>query len=207
MLIRPMPHTKPQALRGLKLLVFISLTLALPGRSNELLPSFLPSVKAVEDLVLPLGDSDGKPMLKFLCGRAHLERKSIGFLKIGILPQLVLEDVEVIIMKSRDSLTWARALSDFFMSNPELSRAVIKNIRMRVSGHDGFVSAARGGFNDKTQEFLLEDVDYKYGTNALGRCSKVVVHLQGPNAGRLLLKETPTRIIKISDEGFAPTAN
>jgi hypothetical protein len=102
---------------------------------------------------------------------------------------------------------WARELSEFFVSNPAISRALIENVRICVSGRDEFVGAERGNFDEKTQTLLLENVDYKYSANEVVRSSRVVVHLQGPNAGRLSLAETPNRIIEISNEGFSPPAN
>ena len=191
---------------GWLVIVFLAILVA-TNRANEPLPGFLPSVKVVKDLVLPLGDAGGKPVLKFLCGRAHIERKSVGFLKIGFLPQLVLEDVEVRVVNSPTSASWAGELNSFLVSNTALSGAVIRNFGIRVSERDGFVRAAKARFDQKAQVLILEMLEVQCAVLDTLRGAKGVIYLQGPNAGRLSLAETANRIIQISDEGFVLSSN
>jgi hypothetical protein len=172
------------------------------GRCTEPLLGVQPSMRVAKDVVLPLGEAGGRTILKFRAGRAYMDRKVVGFLKFGLLPQLVLEDVEVTILNSLAPATWGRELNSFLTSNPTLSLAILKGFKILAPSRAGSVSAAKARFDNKKQALILEHVEVQCTTLESFHGGKATLHLQGSNVGRLSLAGTDDRIIEISSEGF-----
>ena len=87
-------------------------------RAAEPVFTLMPSIKAAKDLVVPIGSSTAEPNIRMRCGNLRMERKSVGFLRIGLLPQLIAEDLHLEIIRSPEPSVWAGALRDFLQNNP-----------------------------------------------------------------------------------------
>ena len=167
--------------------------------ADEPLPVFLPSVKSVKGLVLPVGSDSAKPTLRFYCGSVQMERKSFGFLRIGVLPQLVFEDVDLKITNSADSKKWAQELKSFFLANSSSAKARFERFRISTATANGFVSASHARFDPNSQSLVLEGVEAKLSSGNTINDRKGVVNLEGMDAGRLSLPKLTDQSIAITD--------
>lgn len=166
--------------------------------ANDPLPVFLPSVKSAKGLVLPIGSDSAKPTMRFSCGSVQMERKSLGFLRIGVLPQLVFEDVELRITDSADSKKWAQELKSFFLTNSSSATAQIKGFRVLPAVGEGSVSASRARFDFNSQSLVLESVEAKLSHGNTISHSQGLLHLEGVDAGRLSLPALKDQTISLT---------
>ena len=189
--------------RSQQMLATLIFCLASASLANEPLPEFMPSVTALKDLSLPLGPDGSKPTLRFSCAHARIERKSVGFLRIGVLPQLVMEDVKLTILDSPDASKWAHELRLFLTANSLTSAAVIRKIEVRNGVNDGFIASSGARFEVQSQSLVLEALKLKSPDGNLFSDASGVIYLDGPNAGRLSLPRLSDKTIEINDAGFS----
>ena len=163
-------------------------------------------MKRVKGLVLPVGPEGSKPVLKFSCASVQMERKSVGFLRIGVLPQLVFEDVDLRITDSADSKKWAQELKSFFLANSSSAKARFKRFRISPATENGFISAPHARFDPNSHSLVLEGVEVKMSSGRVINDRKGIVHLEGMDAGRLSLPELTNQSISITDAiiGLSP---
>ncbi len=73
----------------------------------------------MKGLTIPLQVSPDSPQsLQIACGRVLLESKKLGLFRIGPMPQLVIEDMRILLPGNTDLAAWASALDSFFQSHP-----------------------------------------------------------------------------------------
>ena len=88
----------------------------------------------IKDLTIPLQVSSESPQsLQIACGRVHLESKKLGLFRIGPLPQLVVEDMAILLPHDVDLASSAAALDAFFCANPAWSEISIRGFEVRQS--------------------------------------------------------------------------
>jgi len=86
----------------------------------------------IKGLSIPLEVSTGSPQpLQITCGRIHLESKKLGLFRIGPMPQLVIEDMAILLPQDTDLATSAAALDAFFNANPAWSDISIRGFEVR----------------------------------------------------------------------------
>ena len=88
----------------------------------------------IKGLVIPLQvSSTSAQKLQITCARVSLESKKVGLLRIGPMPQLVIEDMVVILPAGVDLALCSSALDAFFQANPAWSEIVIRRFEVRQS--------------------------------------------------------------------------
>jgi hypothetical protein len=86
----------------------------------------------MKGLTIPLQISPNcPPSLQIVCGRVHLESKKLGLFRIGPMPQLVIEDMAILLPQDVDLAASAAALDTFFKANPTWSDILIRGFEVR----------------------------------------------------------------------------
>ena len=86
----------------------------------------------IKGLTIPLQVSPDSPQsLQIVCGRVHLESKKLGLFRIGPMPQIVIEDMTILLPPDVDLAASAAALDAFFNANPTWSDIAIRGFEAR----------------------------------------------------------------------------
>ena len=86
----------------------------------------------IKGLSIPLHDTaNGAEPLRIICARVSLESKKVGLFRIGPLPQLVIEDMAILLPQDVDLAAAAAALDAFFNANPTWSDIAIRGFEVR----------------------------------------------------------------------------
>ena len=114
--------------------LFLSLLLTLAAHAAQ--PDFMGTRIdrdfEIKGLTIPLQVSpDSLQSLQITCGRVHLESKKFALFRIGPMPQLVIEDMAILLPQDTDLATSAAALDAFFNANPTWSDIAIRGFEVR----------------------------------------------------------------------------
>jgi len=196
--------------RGLFFIHAATLLLASMQPSNshagESYSELFPDLRNVKGLVLPIGQDSSQPTIRLECAEIRTERKAVGFLKVGLIPQVVAEGLRLRIEKSPQPSVWARELSDFLAGQPALASAVLKRFEILFETPDASISSSYAQFRKSPLRIELHEVQVS-GPMVRELCSaKGTIRLEGPKAGYLLLTDGEYRPIKITHESpvFSP---
>ena len=86
----------------------------------------------IKGLTIPLHVFRDSPQsLQIACGRVHLESKKLGLFRIGHMPQLVIEDMAILLLPDINFVASAAALDAFFNANPIWSDKSIRGFEVR----------------------------------------------------------------------------
>jgi hypothetical protein len=86
----------------------------------------------IKGLTIPLQVSPDSPQsFQIACGRVHLESKKLGLFRIGPMPQLIIEDMTILLPPDVDLAASAAALDAFFNANPTWSDIAIRGFQVR----------------------------------------------------------------------------
>ncbi len=86
----------------------------------------------IKGLSIPLEVSTSSPQsLQITCARVHLESKKVGLFRIGPMPQLVIEDMAILLPPDVNLAASAAALDAFFNANPTWSDIAIRGFEVR----------------------------------------------------------------------------
>lgn len=106
----------------------------------------------IKGLTIPLQVSPDSPQpLHIACGRVHLESKKLGLFRIGPLPQLVIEDMAILLPPDVDLAASAAALDAFFCANPAWSDIAIRRFEVRQSSSQAPLLKAESARIDPSQ--------------------------------------------------------
>jgi hypothetical protein len=117
----------------LKLLLLLSLLLAVAahGAQPDFMGTRIDRDFEIKGLSIPLHDTaNGVEPLRITCGRVGLESKKVGLFRIGPMPQLVIEDMRILLPGNTDLAAWAPALDSFFQSHPAWSEISIRGFQV-----------------------------------------------------------------------------
>lgn len=164
------------------------------------LPEILKTLSGIKQLSMPIGPDASKPTMIFSCESISIQRRSVGFFKIGILPEIVLCDVKIRIMNSPEPTTWVVQLAAFFASEKSQS---IKIRDLKIETRDGryFLAAAEACIPSLEKGFLLKQVEVS-GENLQSRSAKALIHLQGVPLGRIIFTGSYADVLSISDSSL-----
>ena len=174
-------------------------------RAVEPFLSLIPSIKAAKDLVVPIGSSAAEPNIRMRCGTLRMDRKSFGFLKIGLVPQLIAEDSHLEIIHSPEPSQWASALHDFIKANPAFADVEFRRISIYLKqAETPSVTAITGRIMRSPLRLQLQGVKV-LGVESGGlHCAEAFVPLDGQQSGSLILTKEDNRIIRITDASVSP---
>ncbi len=81
----------------------------------------------IKGLSIPLHDTtNGVEPLRTTCARVGLESKKVGLFRIGPMPQIVIEDMRILLPGNTDLAVWASVLDSFFQSHHAWSEISIR---------------------------------------------------------------------------------
>ena len=85
----------------------------------------------IKGLTIPVEiASKGQRSLRIYCERVHLESKKVGLFRIGPMPQLVIDNMVVLLPDDTDLATSATALDTFFNASPAWTDAAIRGFKV-----------------------------------------------------------------------------
>ena len=157
----------------------------------------LKTLSGIKQLSMPIGPDASKPTMIFSCESVSIERRSVGFFKIGILPEIVLCDVKIRIMNSPEPMTWVVQLAAFFVS--EKSQSIkIRNLKIETRDGRYYLAAAEAFIPSLEKGFLLKQVDVS-GDNLQSRSAKALIPLQGVHLGRIIFTGSYTDVLSMTN--------
>ncbi len=149
---------------------------------------------------MPIGPDASKPTMIFSCESVAIERRSVGFFKIGILPEIVLCDVKIRIMNSPEPTTWVEQLAAFFAS--EKSQSIkIRNLKIETRDGRYYLAAAEAFIPSLEKGFLLKQVEVS-GDSLQSRSAKALIPLQGVHLGKIIFTGSYTDVLSMSDSSI-----
>jgi hypothetical protein len=191
--------SEPVGLLRLLLILFpIFSSMGVHGSDSVL--QVLPTLSEVKGLSLSIGPVGARPIVQLFCARLKVERRAFGFLKVGVLPELAVEGMELNINRSHDSQTWAGELRSFLDANPIFREAVIKGFKLQTSNGAFSVTAERARFATGPPRILLNKVEAKGASFGIKEVGEGEIPLEGWHSGRLRLTHHEPRHIDIFDE-------
>ena len=114
------------------LLLSLFLSVAAYGAQPDFMGTRIDRDFEMKGLTIPLQISpNSPPSLQIACGRVHLESKKLGLFRIGPMPQLVIEDMAILLPQDVDLAASAAALDTFFKANPTWSDILIRGFEVR----------------------------------------------------------------------------
>jgi hypothetical protein len=185
-------------LRRLLILFLIFSSMGVHGSDSVL--QVLPTLSEVKGLSLSIGPVSARPVVQLFCARLKVERRAFGFLKVGILPELAVEGMELHINRSPDSQTWAGQLRSFLDANPIFREAVIKGFKLQTSNNAFSVTAERARFATGPSRILLDKIKVKGVSFGVKQAGEAVIPLEGWDSGKLRLTRHEPSHIDIFDE-------
>jgi hypothetical protein len=110
----------------------------------------------IKGLSIPLHDTaNGSESLRITCTRVGLESKKVGLFRIGPMPELVIEDMRILLPKNTDLAAWASALDSFFQSHPAWSEISIRGFQVSQATARSPLLQAQMARIDATQGKIL----------------------------------------------------
>ena len=169
--------------------LFLSLLLTLAAHAAQ--PDFMGTRIdrdfEIKGLTIPLQVSpDSLQSLQITCARVHLESKKFALFRIGPMPQLVIEDMAILLPQDTDLAASVAALDAFFNANPTWSDIAIRGFEVRQMPSEAPILKADSARIDTSQgkiffeKFLVQQTisDKIYAPRA-------ILRLRGNLAGQV----------------------
>ena len=169
------------------LLLSLLLSVAAHGAQPDFMGTRIDRDFEIKGLTIPLQVSPDSPQsLQIACGRIYLESKKLGLFRIGPMPQLVIEDMAILLPQDVDLAASAAALDAFFKANPTWSDILIRGFQVRrlpsqtplLKAESARIDASQGKiFFEKflAQQTIVEKIT----------ASRAVLRLRGGLAGQV----------------------
>ena len=169
--------------------LFLSLLLAVAAHAAQ--PDFMGTRIdrdfEIKGLTIPLQVSPDSPQsLQITCGRVHLESKKLGLFRIGPMPQLVIEDMVILLPENADLAASAAALDAFFHANPSWAAADIRRFQIRESPAQYPLFQAKSARIDASQgKIFFEKFLVQHSNTGNTSTPRAVLRLRGDLAGQV----------------------
>ena len=141
----------------------------------------------IKGLMIPLQvSSTSSQNLQITCARVGLESKKVGLFRIGPMPQLVIEDMVVILPAGVDLALCSSALDAFFQANPAWSEIVIRHFEVRQSAATNALFRSQQARIDAAQgKIFLEKFLVSQTNDVVTSSQRAVLSLRGDFAGQV----------------------
>ena len=128
--------------------------------------------------------SGGRPVLTMQVGKISLETARMGFMKINLFQQVVLENCRLTILLQGN---WCRALVVFLRENKLMNNALIKGFEITAQSEDGHFSlhASTGALLPDEGRIDLRGVSWSRGRE-IRHFDSASICLDGPDSEFLL---------------------
>jgi hypothetical protein len=140
---------------------------------------------SLKGINIPISEtSGGRPVLTMQVGKISLETARIGFMKINLLQQVVLENCRLTILLQGD---WCGALSRFLKENHPINHAIIKGFEMigKRDQADFSLHASTGALLPEEGRIDLRGVSWSRGRE-IRHFDSASICLNGPDSEFLL---------------------
>jgi len=156
-----------------------------------LLSSF--ALAKAKGLRLSLPMDGHAPVLLVECGEISLERARMGFLKIGLIPVMSVDNFELTIVEPSDRRAWAENFAKFLGAEAGHPLLLIRHFVLK-NNQGAILLAARKAEKRGTKGVLrLESVSITDGPFA-GYAREAKLYLSGPDAGYLQLSDRVDKV-------------
>ena len=173
----------------LKFLLLLSLLLSVAahGAQPDFMGTRIDRDFEIKGLTIPLQVSPDSPQsLQIACGRVHLESKKLGLFRIGPMPQLVIEDMAILLPPDVDLAASAAALDAFFNANPTWSDIAIRGFEVRQLPSQAPLLKAESARIDPSQgKIFFEKFLAQQTIGDKFAAPRVVLRLRGNLAGQV----------------------
>jgi hypothetical protein len=141
----------------------------------------------IKGLTIPIQVSSDRPQsLQIVCGRVHLESKKVGIFRIGPMPQLVIEDMRILLPEKADLAVSAATLDAFFNAHPSWASADIRGFQIRESPAQYPLLQAGSARIDASQgKIFLEKFLAQHSNKDNISTPRAVLRLRGNLAGQI----------------------
>jgi len=141
----------------------------------------------IKGLSIPLHDTaNGFEPLRITCARVGLESKKVGLFRIGPMPQLVIEDMAILLLQNVDLAASAAALDAFFNANPTWSDITIRGFEVRQMPSQTVLLKADSARIDASQgKILFEKSLVQQTIGDKVTAPRAVLRLRGNLAGQV----------------------
>ena len=138
----------------------------------------------LEGVQVPLGVKNSTTSGRVSFETITIQSKRVGGLRIGVLPELRIEDMNLRLASDADSVEWAEELHRLLKREPLLQSATIE--RLSISQPDGspIVEAGRAGLSRDATRLELKNVRIAGASKKIPSAQLV---LAGRNAGSVLI--------------------
>jgi hypothetical protein len=166
----------------------------------ENLEGILKFLGSIKGLSIPIGPDVSNPTMIFSCGSIAVERRSVGFFRIGVLPEVVLSDVKIRILNSPDPQIWAKLLAGFLEFDKPLPIKV-RNLKIETKDGVSHFFAKEAYIKNVSRKISFQEVSLAIN-NAQYNAPNAEMPLAGPALGQIKLGQ-PFRIINVTESSIS----
>jgi len=167
------------------LLIILVMSLPLCRAESSFAGMILEPRASLKGITIPISEtSGGVPVLTMQIGKISLEAARMGFMKINLLQQVVLENCRLTILQQGD---WCEALSRFLRENKPMNHAFIKGFEMtgKRDYPDFSLHASTGALLPEEGRIDLRGVSWSRGRE-IRHFDSASICLDGPDSEFLL---------------------
>jgi hypothetical protein len=141
----------------------------------------------IKGLTIPLQIySDSAQTLQISCARVGLESKKVGLFRIGPMPQLVIEDMAILLPEGADLAVCSSALDAFFQANPVWSNIAIRGFALRQPpAHPPLLQSQSVRIDTSQGKIFFEKLLAQQTTGDKVTVPRAVLRLRGNLAGQV----------------------
>ncbi|NDG72401.1 MAG: hypothetical protein EBY32_14140 [Proteobacteria bacterium] len=169
------------------LLLSLLLSVAAHGAQPDFMGTRIDRDFEIKGLTIPLQvSSDSSQLIQIACGRVYFESKKLGLFRIGPMPQLVIEDMAILLPQSVDLAASAAALDAFFNANPAWSDISIRGFEVRqIPSQTPFLKADSARIDASQGKIFFEKFLAQQTISDKVTAPRAVLRLRGNLAGQV----------------------
>jgi hypothetical protein len=169
------------------LLIFLGLSAVAYSAQPDFMGTRIDRDFEIKGLSIPLHDTaNGSEPLRIICARVGLESKKVGLFRIGPMPQIVIEDMRILLPRNTDLAAWASTLDSFFQSHPAWSEISIRGFEVsRVTAQSLLIQAQMARIDAQQGKIFFEKFLAKQTSGDKVNAPRAVLRLRGNLAGQV----------------------
>ena len=143
----------------------------------------------IKGLTIPVEiASKGHRAVQIYCERIHLESKKVGLFRVGPMPQLVIDNMFVLLPADTDLASSATALDTFFNASPAWTDVTIRGFKVCQMPENRPLLEAKTARIDAPQgKVFLEKCFALDNKSEKKSCNRSVMRLRGDQSGQVFL--------------------
>ena len=154
----------------------------------------------IKGLTIPVEiASKGHRAVQIYCERIHLESKKVGLFRVGPMPQLVIDNMFVLLPADTDLASSATALDTFFNASPAWTDVTIRGFKVCQMPENSPLLEAKTARIDAPQgKVFLEKCFALDNKSEIKSFNRSAMRLRGNQAGQVfLIRGRDDEIVKI----------